>query len=598
MHKKIIIGRKLSREEHLHVLNLHQQGIPVFSFSEAEAPDFAKKISLNAEEKRTINYQIKDEILAFGDLQVDSQSIADLLCIEHASTWHYHKFRIYFAVRNLAYQLQLINKHFPKDEALIWYATTDLKHAINLYPSIRFIFQKKKKTPFNIRQLLTYFTIILFRLIIVILSKKRKPDYLLYFAERYSSILDKETLQPKGGHHILEYLIDNLDQRFLLMTEILMPKPRGDSDYLFSMDYFHTTWNGKPKVPFESSLMLGFLNRKVRKAVKESLRKLIQNYSVIEEATLSDPQKIAFKIFQSLHKSSGFFLFRYFAAKRYFKKSSLKAIIASDENSPLSKSIMDAAKHCGIKTIGVQHGAIHDFNMAYHYTQADRQKKIMPDVTLVWGRYWKDFLSKNGNYNPDSVIPVGQLRADIVPVLLKETSKNKTGKTIVFASQPQRDPQIRFQAAYDVFAAVKDLPDTKLQVKLHPRELNDVEYYKSIAVKAGCSNYSIETTSELYHLIASCDVLVTCFSTVGTETVYFYKPLIILDHLKQDMMGYVRDGVAFQAIDAISLEKLLSELLQGDLKVNNKKYDQFIENYAYRIDGKVANRCIQAVLAG
>jgi CDP-glycerol glycerophosphotransferase (TagB/SpsB family) len=154
---------------------------------------------------------------------------------------------------------------------------------------------------------------------------------------------------------------------------------------------------------------------------------------------------------------------------------------------------------------------------------------------------------------------------------------------------------LRYRAASDVFKAARKLPNTQLVVKLHPREFADSGYYSAIAAEVGCTNYTIDKTSDLYHLIASCDVLITCFSTVGTETVYFHKPLIILDHLKQDIAGYAAEGVAFQATDADSLASILSGIFRGTLRADRTKYDSFIRKYAYRIDGKVAERCIEAI---
>ena len=146
-----------------------------------------------------------------------------------------------------------------------------------------------------------------------------------------------------------------------------------------------------------------------------------------------------------------------------------------------------------------------------------------------------------------------------------------------------------------MFKAAGKLPQSRLIVKLHPREFADSEYYSAIAKEAECSNYTLNTTSDLYQLIASCDVLITCFSTVGTETVYFHKPLIILDHLKQDIMGYVAEGVAFQATDAVSLTEILSGVFSGSLQINREKYDSFIQKYAFQIDGRVAERCLKAI---
>ena len=58
-------------------------------------------------------------------------------------------------------------------------------------------------------------------------------------------------------------------------------------------------------------------------------------------------------------------------------------------------------------------------------------------------------------------------------------------------------------------------------------------------------------------------MLITCFSTVGAEAVYFHKPLLILDHLGQDVQGYIREKVAFEARDWQTLEEVLLEVLSG-----------------------------------
>ena len=378
-----------------------------------------------------------------------------------------------------------------------------------------------------------------------------------------------------------------------------MPKPKGKSDYSFSRKQYQSSWNNHPKIFLEGFLISGLLKSSVRKSATKAHKTLLKSYNIVRETELSMVQKITFEVFQSLDKSSVFFLYRYFAARNYFSGSGIKAVIAADENSPLTKSILDAARFCGIKIIGLQHGTMHDLHPAYLYTPNDCINHIMPDLTLTWGKYWEEFLIEKGNYPKDSVISVGQIRTDIIPELLK-AEKQKTARPIekiLFASQPQRDPELRHQAAYDVFKAAKRLPKSKLIVKLHPREFNDSEYYTAIAKEAGCTNYVLNNTSDLYKLIASCDVLITCFSTVGTETVYFHKPLVILDHLKQDIMGYVAEGVAFQAIDSISLTTILSGIFRGNLKIDHSKYNAFIQKYAYQIDGKVAERCIEAIIS-
>lgn len=598
MSKTIIINRPLSDSEINEVKQLAEAGAQVFTLSGNSVSDFARQISFTPDEKKQVNYQTMVEVLRFGDLQVGNQTVAELFLIDTASVWHYHKFRVYFTVRNLMYFLQPVSQQFTSFSGHTWFVSSEAKPLQNLFPDVVFRFPEVRvKAKFNFVQLFSYLILVKLRFFSYLFSSRKKPEYLLYLTEKYSTVLDKNSLKTKPGHHILEYLISELGNRFALLTEVLMPKPKGKSDYSFSWKQFQSSWNDHPKIFLEGFLISGLLKSGVRKSAKEAQQSIRRAYPKVRETELSTIQQLTFEVFQSLDKSSGFFIHRYFAARNYFKDSGIKAVIAGDENSPLTKSILDAARFCGIKIIGLQHGTMHDLHPAYLYTPRDRENRVMPDLTLTWGKYWEEFLIEKGNYPKDSVVSVGQIRTDIIPLLLTSEKQKMAKPTdlIVFASQPQRDPELRYQAAYDVFKAAKQLTKSKLIVKLHPREYDDSDYYEAIANEIGCSNYMLDTTSDLYQLIASCDVVITCFSTVGTETVYFYKPLIILDHLKQDIAGYAAEGVAFQATNADTLTTILSGILRGTLKIDRRKYDSFIQKYAFQIDGRVAERCIEAI---
>jgi len=97
----------------------------------------------------------------------------------------------------------------------------------------------------------------------------------------------------------------------------------------------------------------------------------------------------------------------------------------------------------------------------------------------------------------------------------------------------------------------------------------------------------------LYLLISLSDIMITCFSTVGAETVYFNKPLIILDHLKQDIQGYAREGIALQTSNSKELKNNIEKILTDEISINKTAYQNYIEKYAYKIDGKVADRIIE-----
>ena len=598
MSKTIIINRALSSVEQTNVKQMAAAGSKVFVLSGADSMDFAQRIILIPEEKKQVNYEMMAEVLRFGDVLVDDQTVADLFRIDTASIWHYHKFRVYFAVRNLMYFLKPIEQHFSSFEDHIWFVSPEAKPLQPLFPDVDFRFSTlKSNDKYNVGSLFSYLILVKYRLISYLFSAKKQSEYLLYLAEKYSPVLDKKTLKIKSGHHILEYLISELDERFSLLTEVLMPKPKGKSDYSFSWKQYQTSWNHRSKVYLEGILISGLLKSSVRRSARKAQETIRLAYPKVCKTELSKVHQLTFEVFRSFDQSTGFFLYRYFAARNYFQNSKIKAVIAADENSPITKSILDAARFCGIKILGLQHGTMHDLHPAYLYTPNDCKNQVMPDLTLTWGRYWEEFLIEKGNYPKDSIVSVGQIRTDIIPEIIKTVDSQKAEQTevIVFASQPQRDPELRYQAASDVFTAARNLPQTKLIVKLHPRESADSEYYSAIAARIGCVNYILDTTSDLYQLIASCNVLITCFSTVGTETVYFHKSLIILDHLKQDIMGYAAEGVAFQAFDSESLSGILSGIFNGSLQIDREKYHSFIEKYAFRIDGKVAKRCIDAI---
>lgn len=598
MSKTIVINRELSKAERDEVLRMNAAGANVYTLPGAQKLEFARAIGLDAESKKALNYSAMAEVLALGDLRIGQESISGLFRIGTASCWHYHKFRIYFAFRNLRYFLKPLEMNFSGFQDHIWFVSAEQKPLVNLYPEVDFRFQASgTKAGLNFGDLFRYLLLLKFRILANFFKGRKKPEYLLYLTEKYSNVLDRKSLKIKQGHHILEYLIGELDERFALLTEVLMPKPRGKSDFSFSSRQFQTHWSKTPKIFLEAILLNGFLKSGVRRSINQAHRQLKNAYSLVENSPLSSDQKLIFSLFKSLDSSTVFFLTRYFSARDYFAKSGIKAVVAADENSPLTKSVLDAARFHGVKIIGLQHGTMHDLHPAYRYTPADRDQKVMPDLTLSWGNYWKDFLYEKGNYPEGSLVTVGQIRTDIVPVLL-EKERLKTDDSIfrvVFASQPQRDPELRYQAAFDVFAATAEIQQARLTVKLHPREYADSEYYRAIAVEAGCTNYTLDTSSDLYQLIASSDAIITCFSTVGTETIYFGKPLIILDHLQQDIMSYVAEGVAFQAVDSSGLVQILNGIHRGELKIDRKKYDLFISKYAFRIDGKVAERCISAI---
>ncbi|MDX9883898.1 MAG: hypothetical protein RBS73_17690 [Prolixibacteraceae bacterium] len=587
MTKRIIIGRKLSAAE-IDYVGL-QDSTEIICLDEHKFPFAAEPVILSAEEKRSINYSVFDEIKNLGDKMIGGRSVVAHLQIEQSSIWHYHKFRTYFFVRNLNYELaKLLKVPFLGEGEVRFYCPPEFRFLQDEFPRIEFIFPEKEKEKINLILAFNYLLFLKLRIFSSFFVRTGKSDVLIYYPERYTPLLDIETLKPKEGYFLLDYLFAQIKSPLNLLSEVPVPKLKSKTDFPFYRGYFRTRESVHSKRNMESILArYGF---SAYREAKKTGKQLAGQYPELLSGALSINEKVAFRFIQSLHSSSIYYLTRYFAAKRFFCNNKFRAVMAPDENSPHTKSVLDAAKFYGIKTVGMQHGTMHDLHPAYLYTKDDIKGKIIPDFTLTWGTYWEQFLIEKGNYPAESVVSVGHLRTDIIPKLLSQKQKKNADFRLVFASQPQRDPVLRRQAALDVFSAAGLFPEIKLVVKLHPREYDDETYYRIIASEAGCDNYRIDKITDLYELIASCDALITCFSTVGAETVYFNKPLIILDHLMQDIQGYYREGVAFRATNAPQLAGIISGLKKGKFTIDRKAYASFIEKYSYRIDGKVAGR--------
>lgn len=563
------------------------------------------KFKLPPEKKAEINYSMLKTMVDFGDKIVNNKSVSDWFSFEKAGIWYYQKFRTYFYMRELAYEHAAIEMQKNEYERVIYFAENNDLESYSDFSSeviIRRSSNTKSKKP-NYLSFFNYFLFVLIRSFFALLRIKRlgKIDHIVLDHAQRQACLDINTLKMVQDNYVLSYLFDKLDSEFVILNFAQMPKFLSGGKFRIRSSHFSNVHKDKARFYGEYILLRALLSSKIRKKLKDISVSLFNVYNIIENSELSKQEKFIMSRYRALHKSSMLYVLKYFAYDRFFSRYSFKTISAIDENSPGVKSILDAAKKNNMTTIGIQHGALSDLHIAYMYSKRDKEKQVMTDHTLLWGDKWRDTLVKDGNFPYESIKITGQPRTDIIPKLnsvdkqsiLKHIEPGK--KLVVFASQPQQDPKLRRQAAVDVFSAVRDLEEVFLVIKPHPVERNDAGYYHNLAKETACSNYKIMHDMDLFLLLSVCDILITAFSTVGTETIYFYKPLIIHDPLKLDMQGYHKEGVAFQATNDSELKNYIEKILKGDLSINQEAYDKYISRNAYKIDGKASERCVNFI---
>ena len=600
----ILIYRTLSDTEVNFVSHKAAEGARVFLAADMEPSvklDGLElgSIVLDESKKNDANYGIVQDLLSFGDKEVNGKAIRDHLSIGHRSIWYYHKYRIFFTMRDRRYRALEIEQYASEYENLDVFTEQASQEST---PSIQ-IHYKMSTSSLNLNTVFTFVTAFFSRCVAGWLQSlhlsKGKKHVIISTPKAVGPYIDLESLQTVPDDLYLGYLMQGAKDEFLFLDNMHVPKFKSRETY--KVDSGHSTnIEGRERLYGEYILLRGWLSSKIRKERKQHALHLAAAYSTLQNQELTETHRQILSLVVGLDQTSKLFSLKYLSFRAFFNSKSYKTITAQDETAAWTKLILDAGKDENLSTIGVQHGAINDLNIAYLFTKGDHETPPIPDKTLVWGQHWKNMATTYGNYPNDSVIPVGQIRTDIIPKLeearynIFERSIPKEHAILVFATQPQPDKALMRRATIDTFNAVKKMTNLTLVIKMHPRE-RDPKYYHLIARDVGCENYLVDNTTDLYRVISSCDLMMTCYSVVGGEGVYFNKPLIILDHLKLDYCNFHEEGVAKQATSSEELQSFISQFLNGSLQIDTDRYEAFKSKYAYKIDGKVVERCLEVI---
>ncbi len=608
--KAIVIKRPLTDTESVAILGKIKTG-GYAMFADVSLPGRLQSFTqgnydISEEEKKRINYETMDFVISFGDKVIGGKAVVDWLGFEDSSIWYYHKFRTYFRLRKLKYEQAEVSSLAEEYGEVEYYTAEPFLQKTKVPDKVSLIMSDTEaRAKRNYYSLIPYLVILLSRFLLNIFShrKLRKPDHIIMDVTKRQAFLDINTLKVCKGNYVIGYLLEKAGKDFLIIDEAVQPKLSGGAKISLSRDNLFGKGSWKNRFYGEPLILKYFLSAGLRKKKKKLLSNIKAALNKLGELCTEEDEKLLCDIYRSYTGATNFYLIKYLAYQKLFRKHAFKTITTVDENSPARKAILDAARSSGIKTIAVQHGNIYDLHPSYLFTKNDKLAGIMPDITLVWGNYYKDFLVQKANYPLKNIISTGQVRTDIIPSLLNANIPkekvipgiSKHHQIITFASQPQHDQQLREQSALDVMNATKEIPDAFLVIKLHPNELKDVNYYEAIAKKSGITKYAITYHIDLYLLLSISSVVITCFSTVGSEAVYFNKALIIIDYQKQDLLNYIRLGIAHPAYNKADLENNIKNIITGKLNIDKRAYENFVRQFAYKIDGKVVSRVLNSI---
>lgn len=288
-------------------------------------------------------------------------------------------------------------------------------------------------------------------------------------------------------------------------------------------------------------------------------------------------------------------VWRYILSKAMIEKYKPLALGGDDEFTLLKYPMFMAAKKLQIPTFAIQHGGISRNNLNYTFNAEDIRHDPLPNKTMVWGEMTANQLIQHSIYSHDQIDIVGQLRTDAIPQLMAKRNRNLSdSKTIVFASQPlPHDQHTRYRMLHDFFKLIKDFKEHNLVWKPHPNEKKDIPSILKLAEEEGCK--LVVSEDDLYMLLSSSDAVITGYSTVGSEAVYFGLDLIVLDYSGADNAGYIAEGVGYHCSNYLEMKKAISSVISGEALCNSSKKHTYTQKRAYIIDGNVRSRIVTSI---
>jgi hypothetical protein len=526
----------------------------------------------------------------FSSKKIKNKTVLDYTAIDDkANIWFYNKFRIFHSEREAFYELSIVNQLINNLDSF-HVASINLNNSLfNTHNIVIENHQKNKKQKKKYATIAKYGFVFMFRYLISKKIKMRTPSHIIHGLVN-SEIKIYSIINPNKEtrlNSVWGYLAEKYTTEFCYIEDI--PFPSIYSGFKLKKRYFLTKYPNTYTNEF--ILLNSFSSRKLNKVIKQSIKTLLKNTLILKEHFLKSEDILLINALEKIHSTNSLYIRKYYAYKYFFKSQKcFKSISTYGENLSQGKIILDAAKKNNIKTYGIQHGMISSYNMGYNFSQFESSYYPMPDCTFSWGEFWKKQLITHGNYPPNKIINVGQSRADIIPLIKNSFLTNEN--IITFFTQPHPDKKERFLAAESFIKIAKSFTNLSFVLKLHPAEKDDI--YTTLINKYKVINVTIENIKSTYQLLAESGLTITCYSTVGIESLYFGNPVITFDSKGKDLAGYIKDNIAYWAKNEHNLHHLIQQYINKKLPVLNT--ENFIDSVSYKIDGKVNERIKNIIL--
>lgn len=263
------------------------------------------------------------------------------------------------------------------------------------------------------------------------------------------------------------------------------------------------------------------------------------------------------------------------------KYNNLDAIVLNTDIHKVSRLFVLAGKKQKIKTIVLQHGAT---VLEFGYLP------VYADHMCVWGELSKKWFVERGV--PESKLLVtGTPKMDFVQKYDISKSRISDIKKILVIMNPIGKKNMMFFLE-TISNAISELGDVEITIKLHP----SADDYSDLPEKFFMRKVNICKFENIHELLYQTDVVITTTSTVGSESIAFYKPLIQIR-----LENYEGTRLDYENMDCclvVENQNDLASILSNKTLINSKilNYQNYIEKCFYKLDGNSAERIKEVIL--
>ncbi len=279
--------------------------------------------------------------------------------------------------------------------------------------------------------------------------------------------------------------------------------------------------------------------------------------------------------------------------KKAIDKENIEVIITTGTSSLFEKCALAAAKNKKIPTVFVNHGI--------------GKKSLYPDTIsktklAVFSNIYKKRLIKLGIKENDIKIVGPVVYDQIFPYIKKK--KKKENKIFVatspFIETGKVSKKIYFERLTNILKEIKKIDNTKINIKLHPREIY-YEDYKNEIKKNNLKDIKIFkpniSRDEFYKLVSDSDIFIGYGSNSALEAMIINRPVVTIDIL-EDIYKRTPWLKNSKATLEIGYNGKIIDIIKKALK-NEKSFEierkKTVKELCGNIDGKASKRVVSLI---